>query len=465
MGLHFYNLIIVKVSLILSVTVLFLNPCDVVAQIFAPEVQVQPTLENNVGIGVPDPQKTLDVNGDGRFSSSLEVNGDSRFSSSLDIGLVRNPNSSLEGLNIHSNSGGSSTNFQFAEQDNSGSHAIFFNAYKSKLYEGGSLKSLGNSKYANEPGNYTNGAGAIMFMANGGTFDFLISPESTGKDNNIDWGTPKMRIKRNGYVAIGFENPQFNLDVNGTGHFSSTLNVDGNSHFSSALDIGLPRNSNGTSDGLNIHSGAGGNYTNIQFAETSFSASHAMLFNAYKSQSGVSGNLSATGNTKFSNDPGDHGNGAGAIMFFGNGGNIEFFISPASNGKDNDISWGGSKMKIMRKGFVGIGKNPGYKLDVDGTVRATTFSAVSPPWSDFVFEKDYKLISLEAVEEFVNKNKHLPDVPAAREVEEKGIDLAKMDAILLQKIEELTLYLIELKKENDNLKLRINELEGRKTER
>ena len=460
MDLHFYKLIIMKVSLILPITVLFLNSYDVVAQIYAPEVQVQPTTENNVGIGVPDPQRTLDVNGNGRFSSSLEVNGDSRFSSSLDIGLVRNPNSSLEGLNIHSNAGGSYTNFQFAEQDNGGSHAIFFNAYKSRVYSGGSLKTFGNSKYANGSGDYTNGAGALMFMANGGTLDFLISPESTGKDDNIDWGIPKMRILRNGYVAIGFEIPQFNLDVNGTGHFSSFLKVDGNSRFSAALDIGIPRNSNGSSDGLNIHSGAGGNYTNIQFAETSYSASHAMLFNAYKPQTGVSGNLSATGNTKFANDPGDHGNGAGAIMFFGNGGNMEFFVSPASSGKNSDVSWGGPKMKIMRNGFVGIGRTPAYKLDVDGTVRATTFSAVSPPWSDFVFEESYELLELEEVEEYIAKHKHLPDVPSAKEVETEGIDLAKMDAILLRKIEELTLYLIDLKKENDVLKTRITELEG-----
>ncbi|PKP44946.1 MAG: hypothetical protein CVT95_09970 [Bacteroidetes bacterium HGW-Bacteroidetes-12] len=59
---------------------------------------------------------------------------------------------------------------------------------------------------------------------------------------------------------------------------------------------------------------------------------------------------------------------------------------------------------------------------------------------------------LNEVENFITENKHLPDVPSATEVKENGIDLAQMDAILLQKIEELTLYIIELKKEMNKLK-------------
>jgi len=80
-------------------------------------------------------------------------------------------------------------------------------------------------------------------------------------------------------------------------------------------------------------------------------------------------------------------------------------------------------------------------------------------WSDFVFEKNYKLKSLNEVENFILKNKHLPNVPSASEVIEKGINVAEMDAILLMKIEETTLYLIDLKKQNDELLKRIEELE------
>lgn len=80
-------------------------------------------------------------------------------------------------------------------------------------------------------------------------------------------------------------------------------------------------------------------------------------------------------------------------------------------------------------------------------------------WSDFVFDKQYKLRTLAEVEQFINNNKHLPDVPSAEDVVKSGINLGQMDAKLLQKIEELTLYLIDLKKENESLVKRIEQLE------
>ncbi len=67
-------------------------------------------------------------------------------------------------------------------------------------------------------------------------------------------------------------------------------------------------------------------------------------------------------------------------------------------------------------------------------------------WSDYVFEDGYQLRSLKEVEQFISTNGHLPDVPSAKEVTENGQDLGRMDAILLRKIEELTLYIIELEK-------------------
>jgi predicted nuclease with TOPRIM domain len=80
-------------------------------------------------------------------------------------------------------------------------------------------------------------------------------------------------------------------------------------------------------------------------------------------------------------------------------------------------------------------------------------------WADYVFEEDYCLKSLEEVEDFISINKHLPDIPSADEVAKCGIDVLEMDSKLLAKIEELTLYLIEMKKENDKLKERMEVLE------
>lgn len=99
------------------------------------------------------------------------------------------------------------------------------------------------------------------------------------------------------------------------------------------------------------------------------------------------------------------------------------------------------------EGNVGIGTtNPGtFKLAVNGNIRAKEIK-VETGWSDFVFEDDYDLRTLEEVEGFIKTNKHLPEIPSAKEVKENGVELGEMDSKLLQKIEELTLYIIDQEK-------------------
>ena len=92
-----------------------------------------------------------------------------------------------------------------------------------------------------------------------------------------------------------------------------------------------------------------------------------------------------------------------------------------------------------------------YKLTVNGKVRAHAVK-VYTDWADFVFKKDYELPTIQDVEDYIKKNGHLKDIPSTKEVEEKGIELGEMNKLLLQKIEELTLYTIQLKKEIDELK-------------
>ena len=97
-------------------------------------------------------------------------------------------------------------------------------------------------------------------------------------------------------------------------------------------------------------------------------------------------------------------------------------------------------------GNVGIGTdNPSHKLAVNGTIRAKEI-IVNTGWSDFVFEKDYNLPTLQEVEHYIAENGHLRDIPSAKEVEENGVKLGEMDSRLLQKIEELTLYVIAMDK-------------------
>lgn len=104
--------------------------------------------------------------------------------------------------------------------------------------------------------------------------------------------------------------------------------------------------------------------------------------------------------------------------------------------------------KIYTPGNVGIGvSDPGsWKLAVNGNIRAKEIK-VETNWSDFVFEEDYSLPTLQEVENHIKTNGHLKDIPSAKEVAKNGIFLGEMDAKLLQKIEELTLYSIAQEKQ------------------
>ena len=104
-------------------------------------------------------------------------------------------------------------------------------------------------------------------------------------------------------------------------------------------------------------------------------------------------------------------------------------------------------------GNVGIGTvNPANKLDVNGTIHSKEVKVDMNGWSDFVFKKEYNLPTLEEVEKHITEKGHLENIPSEREVLQNGINLGEMNAKLLQKIEELTLYMIEAKKESKKQK-------------
>lgn len=111
-------------------------------------------------------------------------------------------------------------------------------------------------------------------------------------------------------------------------------------------------------------------------------------------------------------------------------------------------------MRIDPNGNVGIGTaTPNEKLAVNGKIRAREIKVEPNPttWPDYVFEADYKITSLTALEEYIKNNKHLPEMPTAKEVGTNGVELGEMNRLLLKKVEELTLHLIEKDKEVQKL--------------
>ncbi|MFN0276645.1 MAG: hypothetical protein ACKVPJ_12940, partial [Chitinophagales bacterium] len=125
-----------------------------------------------------------------------------------------------------------------------------------------------------------------------------------------------------------------------------------------------------------------------------------------------------------------------------------------------------TRMYIDHNGNIVMGgasttPKTGYKLNVDGNIVCEELRVEMYPWADYVFDENYRLMSLEELEAYIGQHKHLPNVPSADEIENGGLHVGEMQATMMEKIEELTLYIIELKKQNDALAAKISAMENK----
>ena len=261
---------------------------------------------------------------------------------------------------------------------------------------------------------------------NGLYFDAPLKPDGNGLPINFSWrgGSPKITFLPSGNVGIGITTPQSALHVAGTKSITWS-------------DIYTSNYAAGT--GLVTIGDKGGNGS--LFINT---PSHSSV---YPAGLGIDGSYDADSRTSLINIK------ALGVWYSSWSSNLAFYTTNGTTITE--------AMRIDASGNIGIGTTqPGYKLDVCGTIRAREVKVdlLGSCTPDFVFAPTYKLRPLSEVEKYVKANSHLPEIPSAAEVEKNGLSLGEMQNKLLQKVEELTLYVIEQQKNDQYLLKQIEEL-------
>lgn len=236
-------------------------------------------------------------------------------------------------------------------------------------------------------------------------WDFYYSDINNSLNFGED-GLDYMTIRSGGNVGIGTTSPKAILDVAKPLNFGQLSSVLGRLTEGNTFD-------DGTFLGVRGYDTQGSNILNVK----SFALEHSF-----------------------------YGKTNSSISFY-RGGGITGGYMTFSTDENNE------RMRIHQNGNVGIGTtNPDSKLSVNGTIHSKKVKVDLIGWSDFVFENTYNLPTLEEVEKHIQEKGHLQDIPSTEDVKENGIYLGEMDAKLLQKIEELTLYTIQQQKEIERLK-------------
>lgn len=261
----------------------------------------------------------------------------------------------------------------------------------------------------------THGATGKLFAwgvnGNGSALNYAyIGGNSTAESVS---SAPWMTFRPDGDVGIGTTNPAHKLDIAG-----------------GSVNIGT---------GANVAYRAG---SYVSIGNMSYTNTPYIAFNAFLTTSDIATAKNLVTPT--------YNAGSGLIIRGeGGGSGLHFLQKNYANGTaPYDVNSFTEVFTITSAGTVGVGtaSTGVHKLAVEGSIGARRVKVNQTGWADFVFSPDYKLPALDEVEKYINENQHLPEIPSAAEVQKEGLDLGEMNKKLLQKVEELTLYLIEQQK-------------------
>jgi hypothetical protein len=264
-------------------------------------------------------------------------------------------------------------------------------------------------------------------------------------------GSTQMILKTSGNLGIGTSSPAYKLTVNGS-TYSKSLDVVANV---SGLGAGVTLSNTG--DGINTFL-SGGSYGLWVSGATSVGINVDPVTSAEQAVIINKGRIKFKGNLANSN--------AHGITYTNNAGNADRgFLGMLDDNQLGLYGFGGAGWGVLynvNTGQLNIGASRnavGYKVSVGGKIIAEEVRvSLVTNWPDYVFADEYKLAPIDKLDLYIKENKHLPNVPAAAEIEKSGMELGEMQKKLMEKIEELTLYIIQLKKENETMQADIKQL-------
>ena len=399
-----------------------LSPNDIL-HVYAPTANTRLRLGNNAGY-----DQLLYFNGSADWSMGIDYSNSNAFSIAAYSSLAQNHRLTiLNNGNVGIGTTSPSTLLHLKGAVNS--NFLRIENATTSLSLGDNIGAI--QFYSNDPTDFTAGVAASIHATAGpsggeGRLEFRTQMPSEGADP-----TTSMIITQTGRVGIGTTSPNAKLEVKG--------------------------------DFLRLQESAAGRtldiYPSISGQTHRFTSGTTVAGYSFENNIGTLMTIASSGNVGIGTTSPDQlfhvagtsGNHRIAIGETGTGRKVLYagynFNSDA--GELQAVDEGTAYKNLLLNptgGNVGIGtSSPTEKLSVDGTVLAkkVRVSTAGVDWPDFVFAPSYELRALSEVESFVKENKHLPEVPSAKEVEKEGLDLGKMDATLLKKVEELTLYLIE----------------------